>query len=432
MTAGLALGLRRSARRASSRARTTSTRTCPRATRSRSTSCPSARAARVAVHRRRRDAAVAAHPHPHGGGRGQERPRRRRRRRLGVDLNRAGVPLLGDRHRAGPPLRRRGGRVPAARCAPSSCASGVSDGNMEEGSLPLRRQRLGDAARAPTKLGTRVRDQEHELVPLPAGRRSSTRSRRQVELVEARRAGRAGDAALRSGPRRDPLDALQGGGARLPLLPRARPAAGAGRAGAGGAGARARCPSCPGPASQRYQQELGLSAVRRGRAGLGRAGGGLVRPRRWPPTAAGPEAAKKVANWLNGEVAQARQRDAAPAPADWKLTPEKLAAVLRLIDAGTIGGPGAKQVVEEVFRTGGDPGRGGRRRRAWRRCRTRAPSRRWWTGCWPRARPRWSATGAGRRTCTGFFVGQVMKELRGKGNPAVVNALLRKKLGGGR
>jgi aspartyl-tRNA(Asn)/glutamyl-tRNA(Gln) amidotransferase subunit B len=29
----------------------------------------------------------------------------------------------------------------------------------------------------------------------------------------------------------------------------------------------------------------------------------------------------------------------------------------------------------------------------------------------------------------GFFVGQVMKETRGKANPAVVNALLRKKLG---
>jgi aspartyl-tRNA(Asn)/glutamyl-tRNA(Gln) amidotransferase subunit B len=30
----------------------------------------------------------------------------------------------------------------------------------------------------------------------------------------------------------------------------------------------------------------------------------------------------------------------------------------------------------------------------------------------------------------GFFVGQVMKETKGKANPAVVNALLKKKLGG--
>jgi aspartyl-tRNA(Asn)/glutamyl-tRNA(Gln) amidotransferase subunit B len=29
----------------------------------------------------------------------------------------------------------------------------------------------------------------------------------------------------------------------------------------------------------------------------------------------------------------------------------------------------------------------------------------------------------------GFFVGQVMKAMKGKGNPAMVNALLRQKLG---
>ena len=38
---------------------------------------------------------------------------------------------------------------------------------------------------------------------------------------------------------------------------------------------------------------------------------------------------------------------------------------------------------------------------------------------------------SGKKNLTGFFVGAVMKELRGKGNPAVVNALLKKKLDGG-
>jgi aspartyl-tRNA(Asn)/glutamyl-tRNA(Gln) amidotransferase subunit B len=36
----------------------------------------------------------------------------------------------------------------------------------------------------------------------------------------------------------------------------------------------------------------------------------------------------------------------------------------------------------------------------------------------------------GNRKLMGFFVGQVMKETKGKANPAVVNALLAKKLGG--
>jgi aspartyl-tRNA(Asn)/glutamyl-tRNA(Gln) amidotransferase subunit B len=37
----------------------------------------------------------------------------------------------------------------------------------------------------------------------------------------------------------------------------------------------------------------------------------------------------------------------------------------------------------------------------------------------------------GNRKLMGFFVGQVMKETKGKANPAVVNALLARKLGGG-
>jgi aspartyl-tRNA(Asn)/glutamyl-tRNA(Gln) amidotransferase subunit B len=35
----------------------------------------------------------------------------------------------------------------------------------------------------------------------------------------------------------------------------------------------------------------------------------------------------------------------------------------------------------------------------------------------------------GNKKLMGFFVGQVMKATKGKGNPAVVNALLRRKLG---
>ena len=35
----------------------------------------------------------------------------------------------------------------------------------------------------------------------------------------------------------------------------------------------------------------------------------------------------------------------------------------------------------------------------------------------------------GNKKLMGFFVGQVMKAMKGKGNPAVVNALLKQKLG---
>ena len=48
---------------------------------------------------------------------------------------------------------------------------------------------------------------------------------------------------------------------------------------------------------------------------------------------------------------------------------------------------------------------------------------------WPPAPGEVERYRGGNRKLLGFFVGQVMKELRGKGNPAVVNALLKKKLG---
>jgi aspartyl-tRNA(Asn)/glutamyl-tRNA(Gln) amidotransferase subunit B len=37
---------------------------------------------------------------------------------------------------------------------------------------------------------------------------------------------------------------------------------------------------------------------------------------------------------------------------------------------------------------------------------------------------------AGRTKVIGFFVGQMMKQTRGKGNPAVINSLLKEKLDG--
>jgi aspartyl-tRNA(Asn)/glutamyl-tRNA(Gln) amidotransferase subunit B len=117
------------------------------------------------------------------------------------------------------------------------------------------------------------------------------------------------------------------------------------------------------------------------------------------------------------------------APGEWKLTPEKLAAVLRLLDAGTIGGPGAKQVVEEVFRTGAEPAEV---------VRAKGLAQVSDEGALEAAVDEVLAASpaeveryrGGNRKLLGFFVGQVMKKTRGKANPGVVNALLERKLGG--
>ena len=134
----LALGGARPRAVPSSRARTTSTRTCPRATRSRSTRSRSPTGGIVAI----------------AGADGAETRVRLARihleedagklmhegfpwsdEQIGVDLNRAGVPLIEIVTRARPALARGGVRLPAPLLRAILLYAGVSDGNMEEGSL---------------------------------------------------------------------------------------------------------------------------------------------------------------------------------------------------------------------------------------------------------------------------------------------------------
>jgi aspartyl-tRNA(Asn)/glutamyl-tRNA(Gln) amidotransferase subunit B len=130
---------------------------------------------------------------------------------------------------------------------------------------------------------------------------------------------------------------------------------------------------------------------------------------------------------MNGEIARlANERGEDPSA--WKLTPARLASILRLLDAQIVGGPGAKQVLEEVFATGADPDE---------IVRARGLTQVSDAGAIEVAVDEVLASSpgeveryrAGNKKLLGFFVGQVMKIMKGKGNPAVVNALLKQKLG---
>ncbi len=91
-----------------------------------------------------------------------------------------------------------------------------------EGPSARRRQRFGAAPRR--RAWYALRNQEPQLDPI---HRSCHRARGVAadRRRRRRRHDRAGDAAVRSRQGRDALDALQGGGARLPLFPRSGPAA---------------------------------------------------------------------------------------------------------------------------------------------------------------------------------------------------------------
>ena len=142
------------------------------------------------------------------------------------------------------------------------------------GVAALRRQRLGPPRRQ-QRARHQDRAQEHELVPLPRAR-DQGRDRAPDRAARGRRAGRAGDAALRPGRRPLELAALQGGGARLPLLPRARPRAA--RADGGDDRRRARrAARAAGRARRALRARLGAGHGRRAAARLRAAVGRLLR-----------------------------------------------------------------------------------------------------------------------------------------------------------
>ena len=92
-----------------------------------------------------------------------------------------------------------------------------------EGQPARRRQRLGAPARA-TTLGTRCEIKNVNSIRF-IGQAIEYEARRQIDILED--GGTIEQETRLFDPRqgRDALDALQGGGARLPLLPRSRPAA---------------------------------------------------------------------------------------------------------------------------------------------------------------------------------------------------------------
>jgi aspartyl-tRNA(Asn)/glutamyl-tRNA(Gln) amidotransferase subunit B len=341
----------------------------------------------------------------------------------GVDLNRAGVPLLEIVSQ--PDLRSSDEAVEYLRTLRAILmALGVNDGNMQEGSLRCDAN-VSMMRKGASEYGTRC-----EIKNMNSFRFLKAaieyEIRRQVEVIEAgekivqetrlfdpdrgeTRSMRSKEEAhdYRYFPEPDLPPVL----VQAELVERIR----------------AELPELPRAPAERYQRALGLSAYDAGHLVADAAVAGFF-DAALAAYGAGPEAAKKVANWVTGEVARLANETGDP-PAAWRLTPEKLAAVLRLVDGGTLGGPGAKQVVEEVFRTGADP-------EAVVAAKGLAQVSD--EGAIEAAVDRVLAASAaevekhrsGKKNLTGFFVGQVMKETKGKGNPAVVNALLKKKLGG--
>ena len=146
-------------------------------------------------------------------------------------------------------------------------------------------------------------------------------------------------------------------------------------------------------------------------------------------TAAASGHATAAANWIMGELSR-KMNELGIGIADVRLTPEALGELVRLVEAGQVSGPTAKDVFETMY----DSGRSavaiveadglaqiddsGQLNELVRDVVAKHPG--------PVAQYR-----GGKTTTLGFLVGQVMKATRGKANPKRVNDLLRAVLAAG-
>jgi aspartyl-tRNA(Asn)/glutamyl-tRNA(Gln) amidotransferase subunit B len=136
--------------------------------------------------------------------------------------------------------------------------------------------------------------------------------------------------------------------------------------------------------------------------------------------------AKRAANVVVGEIARAVNEQTLDLDTP-KFQPAQIAEVLALQDAGTLSSTAAKEVLAELIQTGKDPARIVQEK-GLAQVSDESALERVVDAVIARSPGEVEKYKAGKKNLLGFFVGQAMKELKGKGNPGVLNALFKKRL----
>ncbi|MEW5787086.1 MAG: Asp-tRNA(Asn)/Glu-tRNA(Gln) amidotransferase subunit GatB [Pseudomonadota bacterium] len=189
---------------------------------------------------------------------------------------------------------------------------------------------------------------------------------------------------------------------------------------------RAGLPELPGAMRERFQRDYGLTAYDAATLTSQRE---MARFFMDTVALAGDGQAKTVANWLQGEVSASLNRaekDVSAIP----ITPGQLAGLVKRIADGTLSNKLAKQVFEAMWNEGGEPDA---------IIEAKGLKQMSDSGEIERIIDEVMAANAksveefrsGKEKAFNALVGQVMKASRGKANPAQVNDLLRAKLNGG-
>jgi aspartyl-tRNA(Asn)/glutamyl-tRNA(Gln) amidotransferase subunit B len=171
-------------------------------------------------------------------------------------------------------------------------------------------------------------------------------------------------------------------------------------------------PELPVPRAQRYERDLGIPA----------ADADVLTASRdvaefFEETARESGNARAAANWVRNEILRV----------GFKITPRSLALLIRMIDSGAIGGKAAKEVFEEMLASGEEPAAIVERKglsqvsdpNAIREAAQRVLAKH---------AAQADEFRSGKEKVFGFLVGQLMKEMRGKANAEMANAVLREML----
>jgi aspartyl-tRNA(Asn)/glutamyl-tRNA(Gln) amidotransferase subunit B len=137
---------------------------------------------------------------------------------------------------------------------------------------------------------------------------------------------------------------------------------------------------------------------------------------------------KAVSNWMMGDLLRELKGDEKEID-ESLLTPSHLAEMLKMIKEGTISGKIAKEVFEEMYRTGEKPARIVQEKGLVQISDTSEIEKAIEKAM--QANPKQVEDyRKGKEKLLGYFVGEVMKETKGKANPKLLNELLKEKLKG--
>ncbi len=138
--------------------------------------------------------------------------------------------------------------------------------------------------------------------------------------------------------------------------------------------------------------------------------------------------AKAASNWVMNDILRKLNEDDIEVGA-CRVTPESLAALVKLIEKGTISGKIAKDVFEKMWLSGDGPG-AIVEREGLVQVSDEGALQGTVSEVVAASPEQVAAYRGGKKAAIGWFVGQVMKKTGGKANPRVVNELLRKTLDG--